>query len=57
MVSIAYKVEQQGDASLRVSGRYTFKKDSYPIYEYSDIKFYYKMIVDKFNQKIILQKI
>ncbi|TCN63876.1 DUF3857 domain-containing protein [Acetobacteroides hydrogenigenes] len=57
MVNIAYKVEQQGDASLRVSGRYTFKKDSYPIYEYSDIKFYYKMIVDKFNQKIILQKI
>ncbi|WP_320051883.1 DUF3857 domain-containing protein [uncultured Acetobacteroides sp.] len=57
IANLSYRVEQQEDGSVRISGAYTFKKDIYPVEEYSDLKAFFKILVDKFSEKIILQKI
>ena len=56
-VTINYQIIDSDDKIIRVSGVYEFKKDSYPPTNYSELKNYFKTIIEKFNEKIILVKI
>jgi hypothetical protein len=39
-----------------VVGLYDFRKDIYDSADYADLKAYFNMIVNKFNEKVVLVK-
>lgn len=56
LVKITFTTEIQSDGHINVTGNYEFKKDVYDTSDYIELKKYFKMIVDKFNEKIVLSK-
>jgi hypothetical protein len=56
LVKIIYFTENQGDNIIKVVGVYEFKKDIYGSSDYFDLKGYFNKIVDKFNEKLVLEK-
>jgi len=56
LVRITYTTDNQNKDKVLVSGVYEFKKDTYEISEYSELKRYFNKIVDKFNEKLIFVK-
>lgn len=56
LFKIVFATEIQADRTINVIGNYEFKKDVYEISDYAELKKYFKMIVDKFNEKIVISK-
>ncbi len=52
---IQYKCEEK-DGIIKTIATYQFKKAVYPPEDYSKIKHYFNLIIEKFNQKIVLVK-
>lgn len=55
MVRIIYTIDDQTPGILKVTAVYEFKKDIYPSDSYTDLKGYFNLIVNKLNEKIVLQ--
>jgi len=55
-VKISYSLKEESDTSIKIVGLYDFKKDIYSSTSYIDLKFYFKKIIEKFNEKLILVK-
>jgi len=55
-VKIIYTIEVQNSKEIKVLGEYEFKKDVYESSEYADLKSYFNLIVEKFNQKLVFIK-
>lgn len=55
VVMITYSVEILNPETLKVTAMYDFKKDIYPAEAYSNLKAYYNIIVNKLNEKIVLE--
>ena len=55
LIQIDLKVERMDDAVM-ITGLYCFKKAVYPPKDYSNLRYYYKQIIKRFNDKIILMK-
>lgn len=56
LVKIVFTTENTDPTHIKVTGIYEFKKDVYDPAEYAEIKRYLKMIVDKFSEKIVIDK-
>lgn len=56
-VMISYITDSQTSGIIKVTGVYEFFKDEYESSEYSELKSYFNMIVNKFNEKLVLVKI
>ncbi|MBI5539281.1 MAG: DUF3857 domain-containing protein [Bacteroidia bacterium] len=56
IVRISYSFINESDKLVKLIGLYEFKKDVYPSTSYQVLKFYFKKIIDKFNEKVILVK-
>lgn len=56
LVKIVFTTENTDPKNIKVTGIYEFKKDVYDPTEYVEIKRYFKMIVDKFSEKIVIDK-
>ena len=56
LVKAVFLTDIQSDGLIKIIGNYEFKKEVYEISDYSELKKYFKMIVDKFNEKIIISK-
>lgn len=56
-VKIELQSEKLGDASVKVTGCYDFKKEIYPADSYKKIQEYFNTITRFFNDDIILEKI
>lgn len=56
-IRLSYNISENEDKTILVEGSYEFKKDIYPANTFADLKFYFKNIIEKFNEKIILVKI
>jgi len=54
-VKILYTIDDSIQGKLKVTAQYEFKKDVYPAETYQNLKGYYNMIVDKLNEKIVLE--
>jgi len=55
-VKISYSFNKESDSSVKIVGIYDFKRDVYSSASYIDLKFYFKKIIEKFNEKVILAK-
>lgn len=55
-IQLIYMVNDQSKDYIQVEGLYKFKKDIYPATDYNQLKAYYDIIVDKFNQSVIFEK-
>jgi len=56
LVRVVYATDIQKKDTIIVIGSYLFKKDVYPISDYSNLKSYFNGIVDKFNEKLVFVK-
>jgi len=56
IVRIAFISDVQKKDSISLIGVYVFKKDVYGITDYSELKSYFNIIVEKFNEKLIFVK-
>jgi hypothetical protein len=56
-IKIQYSTEIITENTLKVTGTYEFKKDVYEVSSYIDLKGYFNKIIDRFNEKIVLEKI
>lgn len=56
LVKAVFMTDIQSDGHINIVGNYEFKKDVYDISDYAELKKYFKMIVDKFNEKIVISK-
>jgi hypothetical protein len=56
LVRIIYITDTQTNGYINVIGNYEFKKDVYDISDYAEIKKYFDMIVEKFNEGLVLKK-
>jgi len=55
-IRIIYASELQENGNIKVVGLYDFRKDIYDSADYADLKAYFNMIVNKFNEKVVLVK-
>jgi hypothetical protein len=56
LVQVVYATDVQKKDTVIVIGSYVFKKDVYPISDYSNLKSCFNGIVDKFNEKLVFVK-
>ena len=56
LVNISYKVLPPTNGVMMILGYYEFKKDVYDVTDYADLKNYFGIIVDKFNEKLVFVK-
>jgi hypothetical protein len=56
-IRINYTAALQNDSTITVTGTYEFKKELYEVSDYNEVRSYFDRIVEKFNEKILLEKI
>jgi len=56
LVIIIYNTVIQPNGNINIVGSYEFNKDVYDVSEYTEIKKYFNIIVEKFNEEIVLNK-
>ncbi len=56
LITINYKVYAPNNGVVMIVGNYEFKKDVYEVPEYTDLKSSFNIIVNKFNEKLVLEK-
>ena len=57
LVKVTYETEFQDNDRVNINGLYEFKNDVYRIDDYVNLKGLFNIIVDKFNEKLVLVKI
>jgi hypothetical protein len=53
--TLTYTIQQMGSGRIFVEASYQFHKPVYPAKMYNGLKFYYNKIIDKLNEKIVLE--
>jgi hypothetical protein len=56
LVNITYEIKKDNPQMIIVKGSYLFRQPLYQPKDYEKLKFYYKEIITRFNQPLILQK-
>lgn len=56
LIDISLSINNE-EKSLSIVGNYNFKQSIYQAEDYKDIKEYFDIIIEKFNQEIVLEKI
>jgi len=56
LIKILYTTDTLTNGLVNVVGNYEFKKDVYDVVNYKEMKYYFNVIVDKFNEGIVLIK-
>lgn len=56
LIKILYTTDTLSNGLVNVVGNYEFKKDVYDVVNYKEIKYYFNVIVDKFNEGLVLIK-
>lgn len=56
LVNIYYTADTQVDGYVNIIGKYKFNKDVYGVSDYAELKKYFDVIVNKFNEKLIFVK-
>lgn len=56
LIKIVFITDTNKSGTINVTGNYEFKKDIYEISDYTEIKNYFKTIVEKFNERIVFIK-
>lgn len=57
LMKVIYTVDESKPGKIKVTAQYEIKKDSYPAESYKELKGYFDLIVNKFNEKIIFEPV